>query len=214
VFLAAEDEGSSLSTTLQARFGRSNLWVLGRLHERRCFNSGIYTPLDWYELRRTVNLSTFNHVAVLFNRAKLKPVASGLDAKSLNQTGFGSKELEAVGFRLWDVIDASLRRRVHCNRLFDSVNATLHARRVYVSLMLSDGVQPAQVPLKWAIAPADDDVRFLCSLYAWCSSCLALIDRQTVLKYATCHLKCTQVSCNSRSVDLCVVVFMCSHQFG
>ena len=48
------------------------------------------------------NLSSFNHVSVLLG----KPVASGLVAKSLKQTGFGPKELEAVGFRLWDIIDA------------------------------------------------------------------------------------------------------------
>ncbi len=48
------------------------------------------------------NLSTFNNVAVLLGR----PAASGLDVKSLKQVGFGGKELEAVGFSLWDTIGA------------------------------------------------------------------------------------------------------------
>ncbi len=48
------------------------------------------------------NLSTFNHVAALLGKA----AASGLDAKCLKQAGFGPKELEVVGFRLWDIIEA------------------------------------------------------------------------------------------------------------
>ena len=48
------------------------------------------------------NLSTFNHVATLLGKA----AASGLDAKCLKQAGFGPKELEVVGFRLWDIIEA------------------------------------------------------------------------------------------------------------
>jgi hypothetical protein len=50
------------------------------------------------------NLSVFNCVAALLGR----PSASGLDAKSLRQAGFGAKELDAVGFCVWDVINAGI----------------------------------------------------------------------------------------------------------
>jgi hypothetical protein len=46
--------------------------------------------------------------------------------------------------------------------------------------ILNDGDQPVQVPLEWAIAPADDDVRFLCGQHAWRSSCLVLIDGSAI----------------------------------
>ncbi len=64
------------------------------------------------------SLSTFNHVAALAG----KPAASGLDAKSLKHAGFGPKELEAVGFRLWDIIDAG------CIATDCSIVSCAHAR--------------------------------------------------------------------------------------
>ena len=94
VFLAAEDEASRqrcVRALGAAIAGDSGAFM------KDVASTAAFTP----HLIGMKNLSTFNHVSVLLG----KPVASGLVAKSLKQTGFGPKELEAVGFRLWDVID-------------------------------------------------------------------------------------------------------------
>ena len=95
VFLAAEDEASRqrcVRALGAAIAGDSGAFM------KDVASTAAFTP----HLIGMKNLSTFNHVSVLLG----KPAASGLDAKSLKQAGFGPKELEAVGFRLWDIIDA------------------------------------------------------------------------------------------------------------
>jgi hypothetical protein len=42
--------------------------------------------------------------------------------------------------------------------------------------VLNDGDIPVQVPAEWTVAPADDDVRFICGQHKWRSACLVLND--------------------------------------
>lgn len=95
VFLAAEDE-SSRQRCVRA-LGAAIAGDTGALM-KDVASTAAFTP----HLIGMKNLSTFNHVSVLLG----KPAASGLDAKSLKHSGFGPKELEALGFRLWDIVDA------------------------------------------------------------------------------------------------------------
>jgi hypothetical protein len=94
VVLAAEDEASRqccVRALGAAINGASDAFM------KDVASTAAFTP----HLIGMKNLSIFNHVAVLLG----KPAASGLDAKSLKQAGFGPKELEAMGFRRWDIID-------------------------------------------------------------------------------------------------------------
>ncbi len=118
------------------------------------------------------NLSAFNNVAVLLGR----PTASGLDVNSLKQAGLGPKQLETVGFQLWDIIDAGCTATEYSIQVGSYIYATLHKHRVDGGSLCNDGDQPVQVPPEWAIAPAEDDVRFICGQHKWRSTCLVLND--------------------------------------
>ena len=165
IFLAAEDEVSRqrcVGALRAAIYGDTGAFI------NDIASAVAFTP----HLIGMRNLSTFNNVASLLGR----PAASGLDAKSLKQAGLGPKELDAVGFQLWDIIDAGCAATDYSIQVGPYIYATLHKHRVDSIALCNDGDQPVQVPPQWAIAPAEDDVRFICGQHKWRSTCLVLND--------------------------------------